>query len=777
MQLKNRKNRKNRAITGILLVSLSLIILLSIVSYSQNDPPFGKSSKGISNLLGIAGAYLAGYIILYAGYPALIIPVLIMLWGIYILLGKKKKRLKRNTVFSLLLLILISTAFGILQNFAIGGMQENFQLSGLIGAAFAQFLGKYLGKIGSIIVFLTIFSTYLISWTGLNIESFIVKAQKLISIVYTKLKKLLVKLNSIVKEYYKQRKKKKALKKLQEKISGNSEKDKEAQEEVPKISDEKEEPDEKPVNLLDELTQLKKEPKKQQPPKEKVPPPKSETKPAVGERREYQFPSPELLNTPPAIEEKVSKNELISNAQLLENKLKDFGVHAKVVEVHPGPVITLYELKPDTGVKINKIVNLADDLTLALKAKGIRIIAPIPGKGTVGIEIPNSEASFVYLRPLLSSEEFRSNKSKLSFALGKNIGGEPYIADLSRMPHLLIAGSTGSGKSVGINTIIANILHKALPTEVKLVLIDPKKLELSIYTKLRHHHLLTGENLGEDVITTPENAVNILRALVMEMENRYEILARAGVRNIEDYNTNLKKNPERGEDEEELPYIVIIIDELADLMLTAGKDIEEPIARIAQMARAVGLHLIVATQRPSVDVITGVIKANFPARIAYQTASKVDSRTILDMNGAETLLGSGDLLFLPAGQPKPERIQNAYITTEEITRIVNFIAQQPRYEKSFLQIPEEESSRKGFSDGHSGGEDEFFKEAMKIVIMHQQGSISLLQRRLKIGYSRAARIMDELEEAGIVGPYDGSKARQVLYDESYLDKIDELTGQ
>lgn len=481
------------------------------------------------------------------------------------------------------------------------------------------------------------------------------------------------------------------------------------------------------------------------------------------EEIDYVPPSVDLLD-PARASEQVDEMELKSNAELLRAKLADFGVSIESVSVTPGPVVTLYELVPATGVKISKIESLEDDIALALKAKGIRIIAPIPGKGTVGVEIPNHNPALVTIRSVINSAKFRESTIALPLAMGKTISGEVYVDDLSKMPHLLIAGSTGSGKSVGINTILTSLIYRLHPSDVKFVIIDPKKIELSLYTKLRKHYLAVSPDIDEEIVTTANNAVLVLKSVEYEMEKRYDFLAAAGVRNIADYNERVKSG--RLHDTEsvkhrKLPYLIIVIDELADLMLTAAREVEEPIARLAQLARAVGIHLVLATQRPSVDVITGVIKANFPARIAYQVASKVDSRTILDMNGAEQLLGNGDLLYLPPGSPKPIRIQNAFISTEEVERITNHIARQQGYSQP-LQLPSVFEKKKASGMTGSGDRDELFEEAARIIVRHQQGSVSLLQRRLKIGYSRAARIVDELEAAGIVGSFDGSKAREVL---------------
>ena len=480
------------------------------------------------------------------------------------------------------------------------------------------------------------------------------------------------------------------------------------------------------------------------------------------EEIDYVPASVELLDTARAAEQ-VDEQELKTNAELLRSKLADFGVAIESVSVTPGPVVTLYELVPATGVKISRIESLEDDIALAMKAKGIRIIAPIPGKGTVGVEIPNHHPSLVTIRSVINSSKFRDTKAALPIALGKTISGEVFVDDLSRMPHLLIAGATGSGKSVGINTILASLIYKLHPSDVKFIVIDPKKIELSLFRKLRNHYLAVSPDIQEEIITTPQNAVLGLKSVELEMEKRYDRLAAAGVRNIADYNEKVGSG--RLHDTEtikhrKLPYLVVVIDELADLMITAAREVEEPIARLAQLARAVGIHLVLATQRPSVDVITGVIKANFPARIAYQVATKIDSRTILDMNGAEQLLGNGDMLYFPPGSPKPIRIQNAYISTEEVEAITNHIAKQKGFSQpmSLPSVFEKKRSAGGLGDA---SHDELFEEAAKVIVRHQQGSVSLLQRRLKVGYSRAARLVDELEAAGIVGPFDGSKAREV----------------
>jgi S-DNA-T family DNA segregation ATPase FtsK/SpoIIIE len=490
-------------------------------------------------------------------------------------------------------------------------------------------------------------------------------------------------------------------------------------------------------------------------------------------------------------ENRIKRENLIANSRTLEKKLSDFGVEGKVIEVKPGPVITMYELEPAPGVKINKITNLSDDLSLALRAPSIRIIAPIPGKGAVGIEIPNQEREPVRLRDVLDHATFRDSPYRLPIALGEDILGTPIIADLIRMPHLLIAGTTGSGKSVSLNAMICSILFKASPNDVKLLMIDPKRLELSGYEGIPH--------LLHPVVVDPKKASLVLRWAVEEMERRYRIIGEIGVKSVEAYNhlrsgKTAKQEPAppasdaepRGQEKnaeepltaagaqakalaeapalreplpERLPYIIIIIDELADLMMVAQRTVEESLTRLAQMARAAGIHLILATQRPSVDVITGVIKANFPTRISFQVSSKVDSRTILDQMGAEKLLGAGDMLFLPPGSSRLIRIHGAYVSDAEIERIVDFVKKQgrPVYDESIVEFEPEATEEKQDGDG-----DEKYDLAVELVTDLGQASISLVQRYMKIGYNRAARIIERMEAEGIVGPSDGVKPRKVL---------------
>ncbi|HWR83855.1 MAG TPA: DNA translocase FtsK 4TM domain-containing protein [Candidatus Deferrimicrobium sp.] len=470
----------------------------------------------------------------------------------------------------------------------------------------------------------------------------------------------------------------------------------------------------------------------------------------------YTYPGIDLLSAPPSSGEMVAAEELVATARMLKETLEVFGVTIDgPIERYPGPVITRYEFKPAAGIKVNQIVNLSDDLALALKAKRIRIIAPIPGKAAVGIEIPNRQAQMVVLRDILTSEAFLRGEMRLPLALGKTTAGKSYVVDLTKLPHLLIAGATGSGKSVCLNCLITSLLYRLHPHQVRFILIDPKMLELTAYKGLPH--------LGRPVVTSPRRAEKVLAEVVAEMEGRYRKLAEASVRNIEDFNRK------QADTEKQIPYIVICVDELADLLMaSATTRTELLITRLAQMSRAVGIHLILATQRPSVDVITGLIKANFPARVAFQVSSKVDSRTIIDANGAEKLLGSGDMLFLHPGQPEAMRLHGAYVSGSETEAVVKFIADQglPMLAMEGISQAEGETSEAQVDFG-----DPLFQEACEVVIQHKQGSVSLLQRRLGIGYQRAARLIDKLEQAGIVSPFDGSKAREVIVDKAYLDTL------
>ncbi|MGK9370048.1 DNA translocase FtsK [Melioribacter sp. Ez-97] len=797
--------RKKKKLLGLFLIVFSLFLFLSILSYSRADeaafsytikdlfelfnpgPELSKNIANAHNWLGIIGAYLAYFFIHSTiGYFSLIFPVIIFLWGYTILKAADIKLSVYITNFLIATGLILASFFGVLQSAPeIGLFPDVYELSGNIGKFFGTVLSRLLGGLGSIIfLFAMLVATLIISFDiklsvlyNKLLQYFENSSAEKKSDVEVKIKKEI----NAEETDGKKKEKESPLKSLLRKKDKTEEEEKtEAEESVPetriKILKKEETPVAKTVEEIPEAVEKKKSKDKKEDEREE---PVDFTKEADlpdqwEEKINYKPPTLDLLQAPEEEEIKVHESELKRNAQLLKDKLALFDIQIEDITVTPGPVVTLYEIVPAPGVKISRIVSLEHDIALALAARGIRIIAPIPGKSAIGVEIPNAEASIVRAYSVLS--KLKGAKAELPLALGKTISGDVYISDLAAMPHLLIAGSTGSGKSVGINMIINSLLYSKHPSDIKFVIIDPKKIELSFYKKLSKHFLAVSPDLNEEIITNPSNALLALKAVEFEMEKRYDKLAKAGVRNIMDYNKKVLNPRTKPKDTDEmkhhkLPYIIVIIDELADLMITSGKEVEEPIARLAQLARAVGIHLILATQRPSVNVITGVIKANFSSRIAYQVASKIDSRTILDMNGAEQLLGRGDMLFLPTGMPKPIRIQNAFISTEEVEKVVNHIYIQEGYSKRYF-LPSLQEKQKSEMYDMLSDLDPMFEEAARVVVRHQQGSVSLLQRRLKLGYSRAARIIDQLEQVGIVGPSEGSKAREVIVEnEEQLETI------
>jgi len=485
----------------------------------------------------------------------------------------------------------------------------------------------------------------------------------------------------------------------------------------------------------------------------------------------YKLPPLDLLNEYDTGKVQVTPEELNLNKDKIIETLVNFKIGIQSIKATIGPTVTLYEIVPDAGIKISRIKNLEDDIALSLAALGIRIIAPIPGKGTIGIEVPNKNREMVSIRSVLATEKFQKTDKELPVALGKTISNEVLVIDLAKMPHLLVAGATGQGKSVGLNVILTSLLYKRHPSQLKFVLVDPKKVEMSLFSQIERHYLAKLPNSEEAIITDTKKVVNTLQSLCIEMENRYEMLKDAGAKNLKEYNAKFvgrRLSPKEGH--RYLPYIILVIDELADLMMTAGKEVETPIARLAQLARAIGIHLVVATQRPSVNVITGVIKANFPARLSFRVTSKVDSRTILDAGGADQLIGMGDML-LSSGSDII-RLQCPFVDTPEIDRVVEFIGSQRGYDSAY-QLPEFEGDDEGGASTVDLAErDALFEDAARLIVMHQQGSTSLIQRKLKLGYNRAGRLIDQLEAAGIVGPFEGSKAREVLvHDEMSLEQL------
>ncbi len=775
---------------GLLLIALGILLTLALVSYHPGDPTGFLDENNIyrvKNWLGIAGATISAPLFQWTlGYPALIFPLLIGLAGIYLLLQQPLRKLLRFSILSTLWAFIISVGLVLPRSIHTLGNLEVFYPSGFIGGVIAVFLVRFFSPIGAALL-------YGVSVLILAVVSFRLRISSVPVFVYTSLIAAVRRLGRLVQGIHLPHKKKIQKKPAPTKRSPEIERT----EEIPGELEQPELRPEEQISSEEESIEIIHTEEEEEPESAKITEEQeiSGTSEEITEKTSgelgfevqkvhkekeldydslvrdslsrYQFPSTDLLIEQPQKDYHLSEEELKGNARLLENTLADFGVKATVTRVVEGPVITLYEVKPAQGVKISKITNLQDDLALNMQARGIRIIAPIPGKAAVGIEIPNRNPSIVHFRSIVRSETFINFQGNLPLGMGKTISGEVYVADLTKMPHLLIAGATNSGKSVGINTMIASLLYRIPPSDLKFVMIDPKKLELSIYAKLKDHYLATCKELDEIVITHPQNAIMILRSVVNEMEERYDKLANLGVREITHYNRKVEEYLQKGEHPEnlrKLPYLVVVIDELADLILSATREVEEPITRLAQMARAVGIHLIVATQRPSVDILTGLIKANFPARISYQVATRPDSKTILDMYGAEQLIGRGDMLFLSPGSMKPIRLQNPLITTEEVERIIRHIRKQPKFPPYELKLVRSRTTN-GPGSAKAFERDELFEKAKKIVIQYQQGSVSLLQRKLKIGYSRAARIVDELEEAGIVGPMKEGKARDVLVSE------------
>jgi DNA segregation ATPase FtsK/SpoIIIE, S-DNA-T family len=786
------------AILSVLTIVASLLLLIALLSYDAadeanadlrfsdlpkiltGDPVVRAKADTAHNGLGLLGAVLSDVLIRGTiGYAIVALPVLMALWGWLFL---RRKPLRTGVIFTnyaVIFAILSSASFGMVRSIASPG-GPGMEWSGIVGDFLASVLNQMIGRTGGSIVLVT----GLLVTAALAADIDIREVAEYLHRAFLRFRDWLDAMRASRLEAREARREK------DERAAAISVKSPGGKKEFEEDGDEADDlppppppvikkpiavrmPSELPADDL-KITLAKSAPAPDEDSDAPVHAPTGNEAAGAPEVIDYVFPSVDLLDASRSARENIDQDELRANADLLRATLAEFDVELESVSVTPGPVVTLYELVPASGVKISRIVSLENDMALKLAAKGIRIMAPIPGKSAVGVEIPNSNRALVTVRSVINSAEFRDTKAQLPLALGKTISGEVFVDDLSKMPHLLIAGSTGSGKSVGINTILASLLYRLHPSDLKLVIVDPKKIELTQYARLKSHFLAVSPDIQEQIVTNPHNAVVALRGVEIEMEKRYDRLAAAGVRNIVDYNERLasgRMKQSEGVVHTRIPYIIVVIDELADLMITAAGEVEQPIARLAQLARAVGIHLIVATQRPSVDVITGVIKANFPARIAYQVASKTDSRTILDMNGAEQLLGNGDMLYLASGSPKPVRIQNAFISADEVEAVTSHIGDQKGYSSPFA-LPSILEKKKSGEAGGSGDRDELFEDAARLIVRHQQGSVSLLQRRLKVGYSRAARLVDELEAAGIVGPFDGSKAREVLVEtEAELEAI------
>jgi DNA segregation ATPase FtsK/SpoIIIE, S-DNA-T family len=723
------QKRKNE-IMGILLVGLGMMLLISLLTYdAQRDLKYLKSQMSLGNLFttrvnnaaGIVGLLVSYYLYYLLGVCALAVPLFTLAWGANRLFKWDPIWLLKKLLYLCLFFFLLGSTFFV--STVAGNRAWSFsrvEVGGWCALNFTKLWVVILGHIGSYLFLITLLIIIIVLITPWGFGDLWLAIKPFLS--------SLVKRGGHIAEM--QRIKKQRVKREKQVREELEEKSIGEQIKAPQV-----ESNAKSLKLV----QNKYQPK---------------------EGGEYRFPTLDLLDEPSYAKSSVSDEELNNTARALRESLLtfDIGIEEDFIEKSPGPIITRYEFKPAPGIKVNQIVNLADDLALALQARRVRVVAPIPGKAAVGVEIPNKTPQTVYIKDILTCTGFQNEKLRLPIGLGKTISGAPFVADLAKMPHLLIAGATGSGKSVCINVIISSLLYRLHPEEIRFIMIDPKMLELTVYDGIPH---LEGE-----VLTSPKEAEKVLADVVVEMEERYRRLAGAGVRNIEDY------NQKKGEDGI-LPYIVIVVDELADLMMSSSTRTEALITRLAQMARAVGIHLILATQRPSVDVITGLIKANFSARIAFQVASKIDSRTIIDIGGAEKLLGNGDMLFVQTGHPEPRRIHGAFISSPETERIVDFIKLQ-NYKVLPTEIFAREEEEKRVFQEEEERNDDLLMRAAELVVRHKQGSVSLLQRRLGVGYQRAARLIDQLEEYGVVGPYDGSKAREVLVDANYLESAEFL---
>ena len=732
-------------VKAIIILSLGMILLVSLVSFVPEDLSWYTSHPNVPahNLVRITGAYLAGSLLFIFGYSAYLFVVCLLFWG-------WNKFMLRGLVFSWPKALSFVVLFCVLSALAgmIGAQESSsrFARSGLIGFMLSDFFVRYLGAVGSYIILVTLGTLSLILTGEVLVAPLFMRGINKVCDWGGSLRSIdpedrqqssqrSISMGSFLKQPQAS-----AVRKLQEEELKKALRAKEAV--ADKKVEEKREPGVSPAGQGAAAKPAKPQIHIVQPRKpQKFSEEDLSTRYGETIVGEYRIPSLDLLEDPPSISQGKLQNTLMNGAKLLEETLVNFGVNASVVHIERGPAITRYELEPAPGVKVQKFTTLSDDIALAMRATTVRVVAPIPGKNRVGIEVPNADFSTVYLKEVLAGNEFRSSKSKLTLSLGKDIAGKSMVADLAEMPHLLIAGTTGSGKTVCVNGIIMSMIFNASPDEVKFVMVDPKMVELAQYNDIPH--------LLCPVVTDSQKASAALQWVVSEMETRYRALSKEGVRNLPGYNARGHK----------MPYIVVIIDELADLMQLSAKAVESAITRIAQLSRAVGIHLILATQRPSVDVITGVIKANFPARISFKVASKVDSRTVLDMNGAESLLGKGDMLFIKPGDAKPTRGQCSYVRDEEIQRVIRFIRDQqaPTYDESITK------QQKGAGAGEDQS-DEYYDEAVKLVIESNQASVSILQRRLRLGYTRAARLIDMMEQNGIVGPYAGSKPRDILVD-------------
>ncbi|SFD24052.1 DNA translocase FtsK [Algibacter pectinivorans] len=764
---------QQKLVLGSFLVIVGLLLFIAFVSFlftGEIDQSalsdFTSREVKTQNWLSKSGAWLSDFFIQRGfGVASFIFSGLIFLSGVYVLMNIATTKLRRHWFWGMLIIIWLSILFGFFGN-------KNDILGGVVGFEINSFLQDYIGKIGTALLLLFGLITYLAIRFKVTFES--------ITNLFKSAKK------DIKDEL--QDMKDDVVVPFDNSLSDEAEAIKTAHELA--LETKKQEP--KP--LVTEPKPVVTKPKIETAPLEvKLPEPEIEEEPEALEIKveevveegsendnlanklvedfgqfdptlelsKYQYPPLDLLKKYDTEGITINQEELEENKNKIVDTLNNYKIGISSIKATIGPTVTLYEIVPEAGIRISKIKNLEDDIALSLSALGIRIIAPIPGKGTIGIEVPNKNSTIVSMRSVIASKKFQASEMHLPIALGKTISNETFVVDLAKMPHLLMAGATGQGKSVGLNAVLTSLLYKKHPAEVKFVLVDPKKVELTLFNKIERHYLAKLPDEADAIITDNTKVIHTLNSLCIEMDNRYEMLKNALCRNIAEYNAKFKArklNPNDGH--QYLPYIVLVVDEFADLIMTAGKEVETPVARLAQLARAIGIHLIIATQRPSVNVITGIIKANFPARIAFRVSSKIDSRTILDAGGADQLIGRGDMLYTQGNDMI--RIQCAFVDTPEVEKIVDFIGAQKAYPDAYL-LPEYVGEESGTSlDIDISDRDKLFKDAAVVIVTAQQGSASLLQRKLKLGYNRAGRIIDQLEAAGIVGPFEGSKARQVL---------------
>jgi S-DNA-T family DNA segregation ATPase FtsK/SpoIIIE len=763
-------NRRLNELIGFLLFVAAILLFLALVSYSPADRSLNTAgpapaSRPAHNWVGILGAYGSDLLLQLAGISAFLVPVMLAFLGARWFRSRTVGSPGAKLAGALMLLVFAPGMLGLMPGHL--RWRHAMPIEGLLGRIVGDALIHWFNLAGAYIVCAAVLAIGLYLSTTFSFATLQTWGQTRFTFIYAGLERL--------KDWRMARAKTRALKELEKRRAQR-----------PLVRTEETQPASPvPASVGAVKTGIEHMAEEDALPAASKPEPVA-AEPALGTRADsatrpkttmpkirgtYKLPSSALLHRPDE-QQGINEDELKRLAQVLAEKCAEFEVHGQVTQINPGPVVTTYEFKPEAGIKYSRITSLADDLCLGLRAESI-LIERMAGKSTVGIQVPNRERETIWLREIIESVEFAASKSKLTLSMGKDINGRTVTADLASMPHLLIAGSTGSGKSVAINAMIMSMLYKATPDEVRLILVDPKRLELGVYEGVPH--------LFTPIITEPKLAANALRNAVREMERRLKALAEKGVRNIDQYNRLFDDEApglfdEQTEEQRRLPYIIIVIDELADLMMLDQGNVEESITRLAQMARAVGIHLILATQRPSVDVITGLIKANFPARISFRVATKVDSRTILDANGAESLLGRGDMLYLPSGSARVHRLHAPFVTEKEIAAVVEFWRGQAvaQYEEKFLQAPREEKNDAGDTegDGGEGEHDDLYEDAVRLVIEFGKASTSLLQRRLRIGYGRAAHLIDLMEKDGIVGSPDGPKPREVLKRPDWLSEVE-----